>query len=158
MTRLARSGQRGVLARPEPSWPGSVPAAARSQVVRHSGLPRLPGTRWARPRVQPEAPRTSGQGGESRTHPSVSLATHLSSHWVAGSGFATDSLPGPGGGLSPEPQGRAPLTSLSRPCLALAEPRPWKGLRARLVQPPRPSQGPPVCSLCCPMPSLLSAL
>lgn len=108
---LARFGQRRALARTGPSWPGSVPAAATSQVVRHSGLPCWPGTRWVCPRVQPESSRTSGQGGEAGTHPSVSLATHLSSHWVAGFGFTTDSLPGPGSGLSPQRQGRELLTS-----------------------------------------------
>lgn len=52
------------------------------------------------PRVQPESPRTSGQGGEGGAHPlefGVSLASHLSSHGeLAGFGFTTDSLPGTG--------------------------------------------------------------
>ena len=49
------------------------------------------------PRVQPESPRTSGQGGEGGAQPSefgVSSVSHLSSHWVEDSGFITDSLPG----------------------------------------------------------------
>lgn len=43
---------------------------------------------WAWPRVQPESQGTSGQGG------GVSSVSHLSSHWVVGSGFTSDSLPG----------------------------------------------------------------
>lgn len=57
----------GVLARTEPSRPGSAPAAAKSQVVKHSSLPRLPGTWMGVPqssaRVSPNI--WAGWGGRS---------------------------------------------------------------------------------------------
>lgn len=89
--------QPGAFPRTKLPHPGSGPGAAQSQVVQTPGCHACQERRWVCPRVQPESPRTSGQGGEGGAQPSefgVSSVSHLSSHWVEDSGFITDSLPG----------------------------------------------------------------
>ena len=89
--------QPGVFPRTKLPHPGSGPAAAQSQVVQTPGCHACQEHGWVCPRVQPESPRTSGQGGEGGAQPSefgVSSVSHLSSHWIEDSGFITDSLPG----------------------------------------------------------------